>query len=81
MILPTNHGQDHANWAVNSDAAVALTTRMFHESSKGVSKAEALRRSMLALMSRTDQPHFAHPALWAPFVVVGEGNTQGTGRR
>ena len=29
--------------------------------------------SMLALMARTDNPQFAHPTLWAPFVVVGEG--------
>jgi CHAT domain-containing protein/tetratricopeptide (TPR) repeat protein len=63
-----------SHWAVSSDAAVALTTRMFEESSKGASKAEALRRSMLALMARTDKPYLAHPALWAPFVVVGEGN-------
>ena len=70
-----------SHWAVSSDAAVALTTRMFDESSKGASKAEALRRSMLALMARTDKPYFAHPALWAPFVVVGEGNAQWAGGR
>jgi CHAT domain-containing protein/tetratricopeptide (TPR) repeat protein len=70
-----------SHWAVDTDAAVALTTRMFDEAAKGATKAEALRRSMLALMVRTDKPHFAHPALWAPFVVVGEGNAQGTGRR
>jgi CHAT domain-containing protein len=63
-----------SHWAVSSEAAVALTTRMFDESAKGASKAEALRRSMLALMARTDKPYFAHPALWAPFVVVGEGS-------
>jgi CHAT domain-containing protein len=28
---------------------------------------------MLALMQTKDKPHFAHPAFWAPFVVVGEG--------
>jgi hypothetical protein len=27
----------------------------------------------LALMARTDKPYFAHPALWAPFVIVGKG--------
>ncbi len=70
-----------SHWAVSSDAAVALTTRMFDESSKGASKAEALRRSMLALMARTDKPYFAHPALWAPFVVVGEGNARWAGGR
>ena len=41
-----------------------------------VRRAEALRRSMLALMARTDKWYFAHPALWAPFVVVGEGNAE-----
>jgi CHAT domain-containing protein len=65
-----------SHWAVSSEAAKALTTRMFDESAKGASKAEALRRSMLALMARTDKWYFAHPALWAPFVVVGEGNTE-----
>jgi CHAT domain-containing protein len=32
----------------------------------------SLRRSMLALMERKDNPYFAHPAFWAPFVVVGD---------
>ena len=35
--------------------------------------AEALRRSMLALMETTDKPYYAHPLFWAPYVVVGEG--------
>jgi CHAT domain-containing protein len=62
-----------SHWAVSSEATVALTTRMFVEKEKGVSKAEALRRSMLALMQTPGKPLFAHPAFWAPFVVVGEG--------
>ncbi len=28
---------------------------------------------MLALMDDPENPHFAHPMFWAPFVVVGEG--------
>ena len=36
-------------------------------------RAEALRRSMLALMKDKERPHYAHPMFWAPFVVVGEG--------
>jgi len=60
---------------VSSDAAVALTARMFDASAKGASQAEAVRRSMLALMARRDKPYFAHPVLWAPFVVAGESNT------
>jgi hypothetical protein len=34
--------------------------------------AEALRRAMLAMIDK-GKPHEAHPAYWAPFVVVGEG--------
>ena len=63
-----------SHWSVSSEAAKALTTGMFEETAKGAGKAEALQRSMLSLMQRKDKPYFAHPALWAPFVVVGEGN-------
>ena len=44
---------------------------MFEESAKGAPKAEALRRSMLALMQTPGKPQYAHPAFWAPFVIVG----------
>ena len=64
-----------SHWAVSSEASVALTMRMFEETAKGEGKAEALRRSMLALMTSGD-PYFAHPAFWAPFVVVGEGGAK-----
>jgi hypothetical protein len=40
---------------------------------KTVGRAEALRQSMVALIER-GEPQEAHPAYWAPFVVVGEGN-------
>ena len=39
-----------------------------------VGHAEALRRSMLGLIHK-GEPREAHPAYWAPFVVVGEGDT------
>jgi hypothetical protein len=55
-----------------SDAAVKLTTGML-KVDPAVGRAEALRRSMLALMNSKDKPHYAHPLFWAPFVVVGEG--------
>jgi CHAT domain-containing protein/Flp pilus assembly protein TadD len=61
-----------SHWPVVSDAAVKLTTGML-KVDPAVGRAEALRRSMLALMNSKDKPHYAHPLFWAPFVVVGEG--------
>ncbi|MFQ5954784.1 MAG: tetratricopeptide repeat protein [Kiloniellales bacterium] len=64
-----------SHWAVDSEAAVGLTTGMLAEAAQhpAIGRAEALKRSMLALMEDRDNPHFAHPLFWAPFVVVGEG--------
>jgi len=64
-----------SHWQVGSDAAVKLTTAMLNEAANDntVGRAEALRRSMLALMENSAKPYYAHPMFWAPFVVVGEG--------
>jgi CHAT domain-containing protein/tetratricopeptide (TPR) repeat protein len=64
-----------SHWPVYSDAAVQLTTRTFTELERDpkAGRAEAFQRSMIALMNDTSQPDNAHPAVWAPFVVVGEG--------
>ncbi len=65
-----------SHWPVSSEAAVALTTRMLTEYGKNpgaIGRAEALRRSMLALMMDHEEERFAHPFYWAPFVIVGEG--------
>ena len=63
-----------SHWAVDSDATVKLITTAVRETARDskVGRAEALRRSMLALIDHGD-PTEAHPAYWAPFVVVGEG--------
>ncbi len=63
-----------SHWEVYSDATVKLITTAIREMAHGakVGRAEALRRSMLALIDK-GEPHEAHPAYWAPFVVVGEG--------
>ena len=60
---------------MSSEAAVALTTRMLTEyaNDPGIGRAEALRRSMMALLMNDEDPRFAHPFYWAPFVIVGEG--------
>lgn len=64
-----------SHWAVLSDAAVKLTTKMLGESAAdpALPRSEAHRRAMLALAGDKDNPHYAHPMFWAPFVVVGEG--------
>jgi CHAT domain-containing protein len=71
------------NWSVHSASARALTSDLFRRQSAdpGLSRGEALRRSMMALI---DGPGFvdadgrtaytyAHPLFWAPFTVIGDG--------
>ncbi len=63
------------HWEVVSDAAVRMTTGLFRslKEQPGIGKAQAQRRSVLAMMSQDDKPHYAHPMFWAPFTIVGEG--------
>jgi CHAT domain-containing protein len=63
-----------SHWEVDSEATVALITTTVGEIGKNrtIGRAEAIRRSMLAMIDK-GKPHEAHPAYWAPFVVVGEG--------
>jgi len=64
-----------SHWSVISDAAERLTTGMLAELARDseLGRAEALRRSMVAVMDDASRPDLAHPAAWAPFVVVGQG--------
>jgi CHAT domain-containing protein len=66
-----------SHWEVDSHATVKLITTTIREMARDakVGRSEALRRSMLALIDK-GEPHEAHPAYWAPFVVVGEGGTE-----
>jgi hypothetical protein len=63
-----------SHWSVYSGATVKLITGAVSTMSanKGIGRAEAMRRSMLALIDK-GAPDEAHPTFWAPFVVVGEG--------
>jgi CHAT domain-containing protein len=68
-----------SHWYVDSDAAVRLTTKAFAaiKADPGIGRAEAMRQAVLALLGDRSRPaHWtpaAHPAVWAPFAVVGEG--------
>jgi tetratricopeptide (TPR) repeat protein len=62
-----------SHWPVGSDATVRLTSRTFAEIAKdpAVSRAEALRRSMTALIDDGGDGD-AMPSTWAPFSLVGD---------
>ncbi len=63
-----------SHWEVNSEAAVTLITGAMSRlaNDKEMGRAEAMRQSMLALIGG-GKDYEAHPAFWAPFVLVGEG--------
>ena len=68
-----------SHWAVNSVATPPLVTKTFNELRRNTSvgRSEALRRAMLSMID-SGNPEQAHPAFWAPFIIVGEGGAQTT---
>jgi TPR repeat protein/CHAT domain-containing protein/tetratricopeptide (TPR) repeat protein len=64
-----------SHWSVPSQTTVKLMTGTFAElaNDASIGPAEALRRAEMAMLDPKNPPEFAHPTLWAPFVVVGEG--------
>ena len=62
-----------SHWYVDSEAAVAITTGAVNamKVEPGIGHAEALRRAEVALIAKGGR--FAHPSVWAPFVLVGNG--------
>ena len=61
-----------SHWAVDSHATVKLIsgTLEFARRHRRISKAEAMRLAMVALV-RGDRPRWAHPTYWGPFVLAG----------
>jgi CHAT domain-containing protein len=61
------------HWSVESESAMRLTTKTFelYKTQNQLSRAQALRLSMLNLMQT---PMYAHPTYWAPYALVGEGS-------
>ena len=67
-----------SHWSVPSESTVKLTTGAIAELAKtpSIGRAEALRRSMMAMLDPSKPPVFAHPLVWAPFSLAGEGQTE-----
>lgn len=67
-----------SHWEVQSEPTVKLTTGLIHAltADPSIGRAEALRRSMLAMIDSASNSE-NHPIAWAPFVLAGEG---GAGR-
>ncbi|NLR38980.1 CHAT domain-containing tetratricopeptide repeat protein [Novosphingobium sp. ERW19] len=60
-----------SHWPVRDDVASRLTLDTLKGAGKGLSRAEGLRRAQLAILRDAKVPGGAHPATWAPFVLVG----------
>ncbi|MFT5509378.1 MAG: CHAT domain-containing protein/tetratricopeptide (TPR) repeat protein [Hyphomicrobiaceae bacterium] len=69
-----------SHWYVDSRAATLLTTGAFAQmiADPTVQRSEAMRRAMLRAMKDDQRPQrwiaAAHPSVWAPFVLVGDGS-------
>ena len=64
-----------SHWSVDSGAAAKLTTGLFEalKTNPEMGRSEALQASMMSLASDDRNPHYSHPAFWAPFSLIGEG--------
>lgn len=64
-----------SHWRVRDDVAQALTvgTLARWKAAPTAGRAAALRSAMLAMIDDKANPGRADPALWAPFVIAGEG--------
>src|SRR5262249_27782296 len=71
------------NWSVESASARELVTDVFRRQADNIelSRAEALRQAMVAMMDRGEAKDangktlftYAHPLFWAPYTIVGDG--------
>jgi CHAT domain-containing protein/Tfp pilus assembly protein PilF len=70
-----------SNWEVDSKSAVQLMVGTFAAlaADPKLSHAEALQKSMLAMIDNARRPQWADPKYWAPFIVVGEPAKPGPG--
>lgn len=59
-----------SHWRVRDDAAAYLSVRTLEAVRDGEDRAAALRRAQLKLIGDKDVPGAAHPAIWAPYVLI-----------
>lgn len=59
-----------SHWQVRDDAAARLSVETVRGTARGLARAEALRRAQLSLMDERRVDQAAHPAVWAPFVII-----------
>jgi CHAT domain len=64
-----------SHWEVNSDATTSLIAGAMKRlgADRTLGRTEAMHQSMVALID-SGKLYQAHPAFWAPFVIVGEGS-------
>lgn len=73
------------NWSVHSQSAKELVTGLFqrYADDPDLTRAEALRQSMMALMdgpgyldtNGKTEFAYAHPFFWAPYTIIGDGGS------
>jgi CHAT domain-containing protein len=62
-------------WPVESTATLGITTRLFLDYARDPARAPAaaLRHAVSDFLDNLENPAFAHPRFWAPFIVYGDG--------
>jgi len=63
-----------SHWQVRDDMAALLSSRTvsLRQQDPSISRAQALRRTMIEIRDNSPDETSAHPSSWAPFVVVGD---------
>lgn len=62
-----------SHWRVRDDAAATLTAGTVEAAAAGKDFASALQKAQLRMLNETkDRAAFAHPAFWAPYIVIGD---------
>ncbi len=61
-----------SHWPVDAETAALVIPRMVSlAAERDVGFARGLQQAMIELRQNREKPHYAHPAIWAPFTLVG----------